>query len=335
MNDTRPLVSVIVPALNEAADIEGCLEAIAAQQWPLDRIEVVLADAASDDDTVHVARAAAQRLGLALVVCENPARRTSAGLNVGLSCCNGSVVVRVDARSRIRPRHLAVAAALLDERADIGVAGGGQHARPRSDRLIDRAIARALENRYTTGFARYRRARTAGPADTVWMGAFRRVDLDALGGWSEAVALNEDWDLNQRYREKGLLVWFDPRMDADYLPRQSFGRLARQYFRFGRVKGTWWMRGRRPAPRQVVLLAVPPLGVAGGVALVSVVGLVPVVAGAAIVGLAVDALGNDEPASPVVRAGALAATATSCSAWWLGVVAGAAGELVGVRHAHG
>jgi cellulose synthase/poly-beta-1,6-N-acetylglucosamine synthase-like glycosyltransferase len=330
-----PFVSVVLPALNEAADIAGCLEAIAAQEWPLDRLEVVLADAVSDDDTVRVATDVAHRLGLELVVCENPARRTSAGLNVALAKCAGSVVVRVDARSRIGPQHVAVAVEVLDAQPEVGVVGGGQHARPRSGRFVDRAIARALENRYTTGFARYRRSTVAGPADTVWMGAFRRADLDALGGWNEAVALNEDWDLNERYRSRGMVVWFDPRMDADYLPRQSFGRLARQYFRFGRVKGTWWMRGRRPAPRQAALLAAPPIGVAAAAVAASRVGIVPTAVVGAAAALALDALGARERAALGVRAGALAATAVSCGSWWVGVVAGAVGEKVGVQHAHG
>jgi cellulose synthase/poly-beta-1,6-N-acetylglucosamine synthase-like glycosyltransferase len=331
----KPFVSVVVPALNEATDIEGCLRAIAAQEWPLDQLEVVIADALSDDGTVRVATDVARQLGLELVVCENPARRTSAGLNVALAKCAGNFVVRVDARSRIRPQHLPTAVEVLDARPEVGVVGGGQHAHPRSARLIDRAIARALENRYTTGLARYRRAQFAGAADTVWMGAFRRADLDELGGWNEAVALNEDWDLNQRYRDRGFVVWFDPRLDADYLPRQSYGRLARQYFRFGRVKGTWWMRGRRPAPRQIGLLAIPPVGVAAAAVLASYVGVVPVVVGGVALAFAIDAIGGKAPAGPAVRAGAITATVVSCGSWWAGVVAGAAGELAGVQHAHG
>jgi hypothetical protein len=167
------------------------------------------------------------------------------------------------------------------------------------------------------------------------MGSFRRADLERFGGWSEAVALNEDWDLAERYRDAGYVVWFDPAMDADYLPRQSFGRLARQYFRFGRVKGTWWARGRKPAPRQVLLLVAPPIAGAAAVVAVSALGVAPVAILAVAGLLAVDAAGTRQPAGPLVRAGAIGATAVSCGAWWLGVAAGAVGEVAGVRHAHG
>ena len=328
-------VSVILPALNEADDIAGCLDALATQTWPLEQLQVVLVDAASDDHTIERSTQVARQLGLELVTRANPARRTSAGLNVGLEACNGDVVVRVDARSRIGPNHVERSVVLLASRPDIGVVGGGQKATARSDGFVDRSIARGLRNRYTTGFARYRRSDVAGPVDTVWMGAFRRADLEHLGGWDEAVALNEDWDLNERYRDAGFVVWFDPEMDAQYLPRRSFTPLARQYFRFGRVKGTWWMRGRRPAARQLLLLLLPPVGLAAAVMVGAQIGALPLAAAAIVGAFAIDAVGTREPAAIPVRIGALAATATSSTSWWIGVVVGAVGELAGVRHAHG
>ena len=328
-------VSIIIPTLNEAEDIEDCLGALAAQTWPIRDLQVVVVDAASHDQTVKRSTAAARQLRLDLITRANPARRTSAGLNLGLEACTGEFVVRVDARSRIGPKHVERAVMLLASRSDVGVVGGGQRATARSDRLVDRAIARALCNRYTTGLARYRRADVAGAADTVWMGAFRRADLERLGGWNEAVALNEDWDLNERFRRAGMLVWFDPEMDAQYLPRRSFTPLARQYFRFGRVKGTWWMRGRRPAARQLFLLVLPPVGITVAVVIGAKVGVLPLAAAAIVSAFAIDAVGAREPAAVPVRIGALVATAVSSTSWWIGVVVGAVGELAGVRHAHG
>ncbi|MEO8698234.1 MAG: glycosyltransferase [Acidimicrobiales bacterium] len=332
---TANVVSIIVPALNEAEDIEGCLEAIAREQWPREYLEVVLVDAASEDATVEKAAKVANEFGLDLKVCENPARRTSVGLNIGLAACRGDVVVRVDARSRIGPSHVSHAVKTLGARRDVGVVGGGQRARARSESVRDRGIARALGNRYTTGLARYRRATRSGSADTVWMGAFRTDDLRTLGGWNEAVALNEDYDLNRRVRDAGLLVWFDPAMDAEYVPRPDLRRLALQYFRFGRVKGTWWARGRRPAPRQLLLVLAPLAAV--GTTAITAIKIGPLVTVAAALGAlcALDALGCDGAAPPVERAVALTAATVSCASWWTGVVIGLAGETLGVRHAHG
>jgi glycosyltransferase involved in cell wall biosynthesis len=318
-----PCVSVLVPMLNEAADISGCIEHIAAQTWPSEQIELVLIDASSTDDSVQVAKQAALDAGLAnVVVCRNDARRTSIGLNVGLAAASGEYVARVDARSRIGQSHLERCVATLRTRADVGVVGGGQRARARADTTAARSIARALNNRWLTGFARYRRGGADGPADTVWMGAFRAEDLRTLGGWDDATALNEDYELNERYRAAGRVVWFDSALDAGYLPRARVRLIAKQYLSFGRVKADGWVHGRRPAPRQLALLAMPPALVAGGAVATATFGIVPVVVGATAAAAAVDITGARASASIADRVGALCVNGVMASCWWWGVASG-------------
>ena len=317
------LVSVLVSMLNEASDIANCIECIAAQTWPRDQIELVLIDAESTDSSVHVATQAARDVGLAnLVVCRNPERRTSIGLNLGLAAASGTFVVRVDARSRIEPRYVARCVATLDEHPDVGVVGGAQAATARDDTFAARSIARALNNRWLTGFARYRRGGASGPTDTVWMGAFRANDLRALDGWDAGTALNEDYELNERYRARGHVVWFDGDLRTGYLPRAKVRLVAKQYVSFGRVKADGWVHGRRPAPRQIVLLALPPAFVAGTVAAAASVGVVPVVVAAAVGVAAADLTGAPHGASLADRAGALAVNGVVATCWWWGVASG-------------
>lgn len=322
-----PLVTVLVPARNEEADIAGCIRAIGDQDHPAGRIQLVVVDAASTDATVRTVGDAASGLGFAeVVVASNPAQRTSAGLNVGLAHAGGEYLARVDARSRIPRDYLRRCVQLLAERPEVGVVGGMQVAQARSRDVVEAGIARALRNRWTTGLSRYRRGSSSGPSDTVWMGTFRTEELRAIAGWDAAVALNEDYELNRRYRATGAVVWFEASLRSAYLPRRTLVELARQHFRFGRVKGTWWFRGQRPAPRQVALVAAP---VVGAVALRSLVGRwgpwPALVVPAAL--LAVDRLQEDDGATTPIRLVASAATAVVGVSWWAGVLAGAAGEL--------
>jgi succinoglycan biosynthesis protein ExoA len=330
---TRPLVTVILPARNEEGDIAGCIDAIGAQDHGADRIQLVVVDADSADRTVDEARRAAARHPFAEVVVDrNPTRRTSVGLNVGLRHARGDYVARIDARSRIPCHSVSTCVAVrADER--VGVVGGAQVAQPRSERPVDRGIARALRNRWATGLSRYRRGTTSGPSDTVWMGFFRTDELRAIGGWSEAVALNEDYELNGRYRDRGRWVWFEAGLRSGYLPRSSLRLLGRQYFFFGRVKGLWWARGDRPAPRQMALLVVPVAAAAAGWQSWRRLGpgsllILP----AALLGL--EAAGGDGPADLPSHIAGAAAIAVLSGSWWVGVVAGAAGEVAHVSHEH-
>jgi len=330
-----PLVTVIIPALNEESDIAGCIDAVGEQDYGAEHIQLVLVDSGSTDGTVAEASAAARRHAFADVVLgHNTRRRTSISLNVGLDQAQGGYTGRVDARSRIEPAYVSTCVRLLKENGAIGVVGGAQVATARTSRHLDQGLARALRNRWATGLSRYRRGSASGPSDTVWMGFFRTDELRALGGWSEAVALNEDYDLNERYRRAGYVVWFEHTLHSAYLPRQSLGLLARQYFYFGRVKGTWWARGSRPAPRQLALVAAP---VGASVALAVVVRrLGPVAVLTVPAGLiALEAAGADSTATAPVHAAAVASITTLACSWWAGTVIGFAGELVGVHHRHG
>jgi glycosyltransferase involved in cell wall biosynthesis len=312
-----PRVSVLIPARDEEASIERCLRSVLEQTYPHELIEIVVADGGSRDRTREVAVDALTSSAVAFAVVDGPGS-TPANLNAGLRACSGDVVCRVDARSLLPPHYLATCVADL-EQPEVAVVGGRQEAVARDDTPIARGIARALNNRLATGLARYRRSKVSGATDTVYLGAFRRDDLERVGGWDEALATNQDFDLNQRLARDGA-VWFDADLTVGYLPRADLGSLLAQYHRFGRWKVRYWrMRGERPAARQLVLLAIPP---ACGVALLAIARRrgVLVAGGAALAGAAaLDHLGVDEGESPEVRAvGALAASVVAAG-WWTGV----------------
>lgn len=312
------MVTVLIPARNEEADIEQCLRAVLAQDYPHDRMEIVLVDGGSTDRTGEVARQALEAGDVRWTVVDNVEGTTPSNLNAGLAVANSEVLCRVDARSVIGPSHVRRSAELLTDRSR-AVVGGGQHAvaRPGAP-FVARGIARALNNRLGMGLARYRRTTAPGATDTVYLGAFRTDDLRAAGGWDLAMSTNQDFELNQRLGRTGT-VWFDPALTVDYLPRETFGELATQYFRFGRWKRRYWRRaGAKPSRRQTLLLVVPPL--LGGMGLVALLRRPAAAMPAIAVGLcAIDAAGSSAAAPLAERVVAAAATGTVGGCWWVGV----------------
>lgn len=263
-------VSVIVPALDEAEHISACLRAVAAQTFPSSETEViVVVGSSSQDPTESIARHALAEMpfGNALVV-RNSESSTPSNLNLGLSHASGTYVCRVDARSRIAPNHIERCVGVLEDRTEIVVVGGAQVAVPPKDSAVGLGIARALNNPLGMGGSRYRRNAASGECETVYLGFFRRRDLESAGGWSADFPTNQDFELNQRLREGGRSIWFDQEIPAGYVPRSSLQQLFQQYARFGRWKVRYWRHtGDRPQPRQMVLLGLPALSV--GVALVA------------------------------------------------------------------
>jgi succinoglycan biosynthesis protein ExoA len=324
---TEPFVSVLTPARNEENDIRGCVEAIAAQRYPTHRLEWLLIDGDSTDGTVRVARETAARHGLSLRVVGNIEGTAAHGLNAGIAVARGDIIVRVDARARVGVQHVARCVELFAQNRQFGVVGGGQMARARRGAtLVEKGIARSLRNRYTTGFARYRRGGSAGPTDTVWMGAFKRDDVLAAGGWPTEPAQNQDFRLNQTLRRNGLIVWFDPSLTAGYLPRRDLFGLARQYLKFGRAKGTIWKSGELPNARQTAILVLPFAAAAFGVLLVRRVGVAKTALVGLVIGSVLDQVGNEDGAPLAERTVAVVATMVSDGSWLAGVLRGIADQ---------
>jgi glycosyltransferase involved in cell wall biosynthesis len=316
--------TVIVPTFNEESDIAECLSCVAAQDVGAAALEVLMVDGGSLDHTVERATAVAHEVGFGrFTVLHNPAKRTAAGLSLALSEVTTGFVVRVDARSRIPKDYLRTVCAVLAQRPEVGVVGGAQVPVGGQTGTMASGIARALSNRFTTGLSRYRRSSESGPADTVWMGAFRADELVDLGGWDPEHGINEDYELNRRYREAGKLVWYESSLRSGYFPRRDLASLTRQYLSFGRSKGDAWARGARPELRHVLLIAGPPLAGLGAAWVARSKGLGPTMAvGVASLAL-LDAVGaSSKRASIRVRVASLAATVTFAGAWWAGTVDG-------------
>jgi succinoglycan biosynthesis protein ExoA len=317
-----PLVTVVVPARNEAADIEGCIESVAAQDYPVNRIEVIVVDGVSPDGTAALAERALRRWDFgATSVLSNPEATTPSNLNVGLHKAKGEILCRVDARTRIEPHHVRTCVGILVERRDVAVVGGAQVAVPRDATSKARGIARALNNRWSMGGSRYRSSMASGPTETVYLGAFRTADLLQEGGWDERFPTNQDFELNRRMGRQGL-VWFEASLRSGYLPRAGYRDLWRQYRRFGRWKATYWkLTGDRPQLRQLALLAVPMVAALGAMVVrprhwgpVGVAGLV-----------LLDEVGSSPGRATIgARVHASAAAFVVAAAWTVGVWSGLA-----------
>lgn len=190
----------------------------------------------------------------------NPSGSTPAGLNAAIARTTGEIIVRCDARSTLPPDYVSNAVRALGDSSADNV--GGMQV-PVGETGWERAIAAAMSSRWGAGDARYRVGGVAGPAETVYLGVFRRDALQRVGGFDETFARTQDYELNHRLIASGGVVWFDPRLRVEYRPRGTLGALARQYFEYGRAKRQFRrkhpgsLRWRQWAPPTlVVILAV-------------------------------------------------------------------------------
>ena len=225
----HPSISVILPVLNEESHLEGAVISILSQKY-LGDIEVILALGPSRDRTNEIAKHLSQK-DPRVVLVDNPTGRTAAGHNLALHSSHSPVVVRVDGHAQIPDDYLALVVEILNTTGAVNV--GGVMAAVGTNRF-ERAVAGAMRSPFGVGASRFHTGGEAGVVDTVYLGAFRREALLAIGGFDERFTRAQDWELNFRLRENGGIVYFDPRLHVTYRPRSSVRALAKQYFEYGR-----------------------------------------------------------------------------------------------------
>jgi glycosyltransferase involved in cell wall biosynthesis len=213
---------VIIPAKDAADSLPAALNAIASQTYP-NIVDVVVA--AADEASAQASRGA--------TVVDNPAGNTAKGLNLAIAEAKGDVLVRCDAHAILPNDYVATAVSTLLSTESANV--GGMQV-PVGDRPWERAIGSAMTSPLGAGDARYRIGGDGGPAETVYLGVFRRGSLEAIGGFDESFVRTQDYELNHRLIEAGETVWFDPSLKVKYKPRGSLRDLARQYWDYGAAK---------------------------------------------------------------------------------------------------
>ena len=225
----HPSISVILPVLNEEAHLEDAVHSILSQDYQ-GKIEVILAVGPSHDRTLEIAQSISRR-DTRVVLVDNPNGRTAAGLNLALNKSQSPVVVRVDGHAQIPNDYLRLIVEILNKTGAVNV-GGVMAAVGTTP--FERAVAGAMRSPLGVGASRFHTGGEAGVVDTVYLGAFRREALVAIGGFDERFTRAQDWELNFRLREKGGIVYFDPRLHVTYRPRSTVRALAKQYFEYGR-----------------------------------------------------------------------------------------------------
>jgi len=245
-----PFVSVLVPVRNEAAYIGRCLEALARQDYPRDRFEVIVLDGESTDATLAAVEATRAALGLPDRLEPNRKRTTAAGMNLGLALAKGEVIIKVDGHTSVDPSFVRASVRALSESGADAVGGP---IRTAGEGAIGRAIALATASRFGVGDAAFRYSSREQWTDSVPFGAYRRDVFERVGVFAEDIDRGEDDEFNYRLREHGGRILLSPAIGSTYFARSGFGALLRQYWGYGLAKAA--VLGRHPRrlrPRHLV-----------------------------------------------------------------------------------
>jgi len=229
-----PLVTVIIPAYNEARVIEASVRRVLESDYR--HLQIIVADDGSQDRTsAIVAEAFADDAHVELLTLVNGGK--AAALNRALQDARGSVIVALDADTQFEAETISrLVRWFADPR--IGAVAGNAKVGNRVN-----LVTRWQGVEYVTAQNLERRALTRLDAIMVVpgaVGAWRREALDDVGGYPEDT-LAEDQDLTIAIQRKGWKIAYDEDAVAWTEAPESFRALSRQRFRwsFGTLQCLW------------------------------------------------------------------------------------------------
>lgn len=224
------MISIVCPVFNEEAYIGPLLEMYSRVE-PKDK-ELILIDGGSTDRTKQIVSEYLRRDG-SVSIFENPKRFVPYALNLALKHCKGDIIVRWDAHTTYEANYLT---AILEVFARTGadIVGGPMRAVGKSS--FQKAVAAATSSRFGVGNSSFHFEDYEGPADSVYLGAWKKEVFDKIGYFDEQMWRNQDDEFHYRAKAAELKIYQSPSIQSAYYPRSSLHTLYSQYFGYGLFK---------------------------------------------------------------------------------------------------
>jgi len=199
-----PRISVIVPARDEENVIGRCIESLLKLDYPRDKMEIIIVDGSSKDNTYKIAKRYEERFkGLIKVLREEDPKGKPSALNLALKHSTGEIIAVFDADSIPSRDVLLRAVYYLVDCGEVAIQGRVKTVNP-DENLLTRIVS--LEERgWFTLLMRGREIKKLFIPFTGNCLFIRREVIEELGGWRDG-DLTEDLELSIRMFKEGYRV---------------------------------------------------------------------------------------------------------------------------------
>jgi mycofactocin system glycosyltransferase len=243
-----PTVSVVIPVKDRAEELGRCLGSLARLDYPQEKLQVIVVDDGSSDDSALVARQA----GAIVLPSGGAGRGPAAARNVGASVATGEILAFIDSDCSASAAWLAELVPAFEEPDMVAVGG-----------LVDGMCTASAVDRYEAVMSSLTlgtRERTgSGGNDTFYLPScnllVRRAAFLAARGFDDSMHVGEDVDLTWRLRDAGWTIAYLPVGRVLHEHRSSVRSFMSRRFDYGTSEGQ--LQVLHPQRRK--RLVIPPL----------------------------------------------------------------------------
>lgn len=233
--ENQPIdVTIIIPCRNEEGLIPRCLNSLINNDYPKDKIEVLVIDGISEDKTREIIREYSRKCSF-IKLLENPKKFTNFAFNIGIRESMGEIIMIMGAHASYEKNYISECVKCLKEYNADNV-GGVIKTLPREKTLIAKAIAICLSHSFGVGDSYFRKGSDKPKwVDTVFGGCYKKEVFKKIGFFNENLIRNQDMEFNLRLKKNGGKILLVPNIIAYYYPDSNF----RDFFKHNFKDGLW------------------------------------------------------------------------------------------------
>ena len=224
-------ITIIIPTLNEERHIERCINSLKYQTFPFNKMEILIVDGGSVDNTIDIVKVIAQQYDNVKILF-NEKKIQSCAFNIGVKNSTCSIIIRLDAHSTYHPEYIMLIVSHLEDKK-YGNVGGRWIIKTQRKGLIPEANAIANQMRFAIGGADFRVGSELKEVETVPFGGFRREVIEEIGEMNPNLPRGEDNEYNARIIKAGYKILFNPNIIATYYARPDLTSFLQQMYANG------------------------------------------------------------------------------------------------------
>lgn len=215
-----PFVSVILPTRNEQKHLSKCLDSLVANDYPKEKMELLVVDGMSQDRTREILNSYKVHFPF-FQILDNPCKVTPFAWNIGIKNSKGEILVLIGAHASYSPNYISkLVDYLIKYKADN--VGGVRKSLPGDKGIIAKAIALSLQSFFGQGDSYFKiGVKEPKLVDTVLGGCYRREVFDKIGLFNEKLVRSQDLEFNIRLKKAGGKILLVPDVVTYYYARSD------------------------------------------------------------------------------------------------------------------
>ncbi|HXR81615.1 MAG TPA: glycosyltransferase [Saprospiraceae bacterium] len=223
-----PFISIIIPAKNEEKLIRSCITSLHALDYPKEKLEIIVVDGLSTDQTDIVARE------LGATVVSNVKQTVSPGRNIGFENAKGELIAFTDADCIADKNWLASSVKYFEQDETVACVGG-PNLTPESESNFGKAVGFVFDQPiFAAGSIHARELKEMKEVSSIpgCNAIYRQEVLAKVMPLDESMLTGDDTLLNRKILDLGYKLLYTPDVSVLHFRRPTPGRLWKQFYRY-------------------------------------------------------------------------------------------------------